>query len=65
MDSADMDNPKATEYLEALLNKKLRVYTNDSRMFLGDLKCTDNVSQIVREQLLLHIISLIPSRSAT
>ncbi len=65
MDSADMDNPKATEYLEALLNKKLRVYTNDSRMFSGDFKCTDNVSQIVREQLLLHIISLIPSRSAT
>ncbi len=65
MDSADMDNPKATEYLEALLNKKLRLYINDSRMFLGDFKCTDNVSQIVREQLLLHIISLIPSRSAT
>ena len=40
-----MDNTKATEYLETLLNKKLRVYTNDTRMFLGDFMCTDNVSQ--------------------
>ena len=39
-----MDNTKATEYLKALLNKKLRVYINDARMFLGDFKCTDNVS---------------------
>jgi len=38
-----MDNAKATAYLEGLLNKKLRVYTSDSRMFLGDFKCTDNV----------------------
>lgn len=45
MTSTDMDNKKATIYLEALLNKKLRVYTNDSRMFLGEFKCTDNVSQ--------------------
>lgn len=40
-----MENAKATAYLEALLNKKLRVFTNDSRMFLGDFKCTDNVSR--------------------
>ncbi|MCJ1459195.1 hypothetical protein MMC28_009572 [Mycoblastus sanguinarius] len=39
----DMDSTKASEYLSTLLNKKLRVYTNDSRMFLGDFKCTDNV----------------------
>ena len=38
-----MDNTKATEYLEHLLNKKLRVHTNDKRMFIGDFKCTDNV----------------------
>jgi len=40
-----MDNVKANSYLEELLNKKLRVYTSDSRMFLGDFKCTDNVTQ--------------------
>ena len=40
-----MDNAKATEYLELLLNKKLRVHTNDRRMFIGDFKCTDNVGR--------------------
>ena len=40
-----MDNATATEYLQTLLNKKLCVYTNDSRMFYGDFKCTDNASQ--------------------
>ena len=39
-----MDVTKATDFLEALLNQKLRVYTNDSRIFVGDFKCTDNVS---------------------
>ena len=37
------DNTKAIEYLQGLLSKKLCVYTNDSRMFYGDFKCTDNV----------------------
>ena len=38
-----MDNTKATEFLQSLLNKKLCVHTNDSRMFYGEFKCTDNV----------------------
>ena len=38
------DNTKAIEYLQSLLSKKLCVYTNDSRMFYGDFKCTDNVN---------------------
>lgn len=42
-----MDNTKATEYLQTLLNKKLCVYTNDSRMFYGDFKCTDKASHVV------------------
>jgi len=46
-----MENPKAIEYLESLLNKKLRIYTSDSRMFLGDFKCTDNVCQSVQNYL--------------
>ena len=37
------DNTKSIQYLQGLLNKKLCVYTNDSRMFYGDFKCTDNV----------------------
>ena len=43
-----MDNTKATEYLQSLLNKKLCIYTNDSRMFYGEFKCTDNVSGPIR-----------------
>ena len=43
-----MDNTKATEYLELLLNKKLRVHTNDRRMFIGDFKCTDNVGRVLQ-----------------
>ena len=42
-----MDNAAATAYLEALLNKKLRVHTDDSRMFLGDFKCTDKVRRLL------------------
>ena len=37
------DNTKAIEYLQSLLSKRLCVYTDDSRMFYGDFKCTDNV----------------------
>lgn len=45
-----MDNTKATEYLELLLNKKLRVHANDRRMFIGDFKCTDNECNIILSQ---------------
>lgn len=45
-----MDNQKAVEYLQTLLNKKLCVYTNDSRMFYGDFKCTDNECNIILSQ---------------
>ncbi|KAL2040138.1 hypothetical protein N7G274_007041 [Stereocaulon virgatum] len=45
-----MDNTKAVGYLEALLNKKLRIYTDDTRMFLGDFKCTDNECNVILSQ---------------
>ena len=38
-----MDESEAVGYLKSLLNKELRVYTTDTRMFIGDFKCTDNV----------------------
>lgn len=38
-----MNNKEAQEFLEALLGKQLRIYTTDSRMFIGEFKCTDNV----------------------
>lgn len=39
-----MDNHSAQEFLGALLGKQLRIHTTDDRMFIGDFKCTDNVS---------------------
>lgn len=38
-----MSNAEATAFLTSLLNKTLRVHTNDSRMFVGQMKCTDKV----------------------
>jgi hypothetical protein len=39
----EMDTEKAREYLSSILNKNLRVYTSDGRLFWGALKCTDPV----------------------
>ncbi|EXM11960.1 hypothetical protein FOIG_01416 [Fusarium odoratissimum NRRL 54006] len=36
-----MDTEKARECLSSILNKNLRVYTSDGRLFWGALKCTD------------------------
>ena len=38
-----MDETESARYLKALLGKKLRVHTTDTRMFIGEFKCTDNV----------------------
>lgn len=38
-----MEHDEATEYLSSMLGKQLRIYTTDTRMFVGDFKCTDNV----------------------
>jgi len=38
-----MDNSEATSYLTSLLNKTLRVHTADTRIFVGQMKCTDKV----------------------
>ncbi|KAF5662310.1 LSM domain-containing protein [Fusarium heterosporum] len=42
-----MDTEKAQEYLASILNKNLRVYTSDGRLFWGALKCTDPDKNIV------------------
>lgn len=39
----DSNNAEATEYLTRLLNKTLRIHTTDSRIFVGTMKCTDQV----------------------
>lgn len=38
-----MEKDEARGFLESLLNKKLRIHTNDERMFWGEFKCTDPV----------------------
>ena len=39
-----MDNAQAIDYIGSFLGKRLRIHTSDTRMFIGDFKCTDNVS---------------------
>ncbi|KAF4339091.1 LSM domain protein [Fusarium beomiforme] len=42
-----MDAETARNYLTGILNKNLRVYTSDDRLFWGSLKCTDHDKNIV------------------
>ncbi|KAI9865383.1 MAG: hypothetical protein M1813_002272 [Trichoglossum hirsutum] len=42
-----MDNTEAISYLQSLLNRQLRVHTTDTRMFIGQLKCTDKDRNII------------------
>jgi small nuclear ribonucleoprotein (snRNP)-like protein len=42
-----MNPDSAREYLATILNKNLRVYTSDGRLFWGTLKCTDPDRNIV------------------
>lgn len=37
----------ATTYLETFLNKTLHVHIEDGRMFVGQMKCTDNERNII------------------
>ncbi|MCJ1341985.1 hypothetical protein MMC31_000165 [Peltigera leucophlebia] len=45
-----MDNGEATECLSSMLGRQLRIYTTDTRMFLGEFKCTDNECNIILAQ---------------
>jgi hypothetical protein len=38
-----MDKAQSEDYLHSLLNKTLRVTTDDTRMFMGRFRCTDSV----------------------
>lgn len=38
-----MEKSQAEDFLKSLLNKNLRITTSDTRMFLGQFKCTDSV----------------------
>lgn len=42
--SLTMETSPREQYLEALLGRTLRIHTTDTRVFVGEFKCTDNVS---------------------
>nr|POE86969.1 n-alpha-acetyltransferase 38, natc auxiliary subunit [Quercus suber] len=44
---SDAEASEAVTYLNALLNKTLHVHIADGRMFVGQLKCTDNERNII------------------
>lgn len=39
-----MADDQSVKYLESKLGKQMRIHTTDSRMFIGEFKCTDNVN---------------------
>ncbi|KAI1638928.1 hypothetical protein F4809DRAFT_197583 [Biscogniauxia mediterranea] len=41
------EKAEAESYLKSLLNRALRIYTTDGRMFIGTFKCTDTHRNIV------------------
>lgn len=45
--ASQQQKQQATDFLQSLLNKNLRVTTTDSRMFWGSFKCTDYVSTLL------------------
>ncbi|GAB7353659.1 hypothetical protein MBLNU459_g4066t2 [Dothideomycetes sp. NU459] len=49
-----MANEEAVSLLTSLLNKTLRIYTTDTRIFVGQMKCTDKVSTEPRSLPLTH-----------
>ena len=43
----DHNETEAAAYLTSLLNKTLHIHISDGRMFVGQLKCTDNERNII------------------
>jgi small nuclear ribonucleoprotein (snRNP)-like protein len=41
------EEAEAASYLTGLLNRTLHLHTNDGRMFVGQMKCTDNERNII------------------
>jgi len=47
MSSPTTSNTTATSYLTSLLNRTLRIHTTDTRIFVGQMKCTDRERNII------------------
>ncbi|KAF4553100.1 LSM domain-containing protein 1 [Elsinoe fawcettii] len=42
-----MSNGDATSFLTSLLNRSLRIHVTDGRMFVGQMKCTDQERNVI------------------
>lgn len=63
--AVDSSKAEAESYLESLINKTLRVYTTDSRLFVGTFKCTDPVRRprpMERQKLHSQLTSSLPAK---
>ncbi|OTB04498.1 hypothetical protein M426DRAFT_320856 [Hypoxylon sp. CI-4A] len=45
--TTDAEKAESEAFLKSLINKNLRIYTTDGRMFIGNFKCTDTHSNVV------------------
>ncbi|KAH8768831.1 LSM domain-containing protein [Hyaloscypha finlandica] len=59
-----MEKSQAEDYLTSLLNKTLRVTTTDTRMFLGQFKCTDSDRNIILSQTFEYRLPAPPKQIA-
>lgn len=53
-----MSNAHATSYLTSLLNKSLRIHVTDGRMFVGQMKCTDQVIRIICDCFHQYVLTM-------
>jgi len=58
-------NQQATAYLSSLISKTLRVTTTDTRMFLGQFKCTDSDRNIILSHTFEYRLPPPPTPSST
>ncbi|KAI9816063.1 MAG: hypothetical protein M1827_002055 [Pycnora praestabilis] len=42
-----MENHRAANYIQSFLGKQLRISTTDTRVFSGEMKCTDKERNII------------------
>ncbi|PMD24623.1 LSM domain protein [Hyaloscypha hepaticicola] len=60
-----MEKSQAEDYLTSLLNKTLRITTTDTRMFLGQFKCTDSDRNIILSQTFEYRLPPAPIPTST
>lgn len=49
-----METLESTAYLQSLLNCTLRIQASDTRIFVGEFKCTDSVGPATTQPIATH-----------